>query len=276
MCRLFGSRSHVPGGVAHELLRGSNALREQSREHPDGWGLAWYLGDEPQVARSLSPAHADDEFERVSDFVEAQTVVAHIRKASVGRIALSNTHPFQHGRWIFAHNGTVPLWKECAGPLTALIDPGLRKSLAGETDSERCFLLFLTHLSRRCDPEEADFFSAAQALTETVRDVLCVTTAPLRKARGDAAPPSTTFLATDGKLMLACRRGRTLHVSAPPRDARGCVPWFAVSSEDPTGKKAVAGGARAPWRDLPEDALVGVDKDLHLYQGTLDLSSEPV
>lgn len=270
MCRLFGSRSHTPGGVAHELLRGSNALREQSREHPDGWGLAWYAGEEPQVARSLAPAHADEEFERVSAFVEAQTVVAHIRKASVGRIDLSNTHPFQHGRWIFAHNGTIPLWGDCEAPLTALIDPGLRRAIAGETDSERCFLLFLTHLSQRCDPEHADFPSAAQALRATVRDVLRVTADPLRRAGEGTPPPSTTFLATDGSLMLACRRGRTLHVSAPPRDARGHVPWFAVSSEDPTGKKASGGGERAAWRNLPEETLVGVDKDLRLYQGALD------
>ena len=44
MCRLFGCRTATPGAVAHELLHGANALRVQSREHPDGWGLGWYVG----------------------------------------------------------------------------------------------------------------------------------------------------------------------------------------------------------------------------------------
>src|SRR5205823_4678605 len=99
MCRLFGCRTAAPGGVAHELLHGANALRVQSREHPDGWGLGWYAGRVPQVVRSLTAAHGDEDFEEVSSFVTASTILAHLRKASVGRVALENTHPFEWGPW---------------------------------------------------------------------------------------------------------------------------------------------------------------------------------
>src|SRR5438128_8982975 len=112
MCRLFGCRTVTPGAVAHELLHGANALRIQSREHPDGWGLGWYVGRVPQVVRSLTAAHGDEDFEEVSSFVTASTILAHIRKASIGRVALENTHPFEWGPWLFAHNGTVPEWEE--------------------------------------------------------------------------------------------------------------------------------------------------------------------
>ena len=268
MCRLFGSRSLLPGGVAHELLRGSNALREQSREHPDGWGVAWYVGGEPQIVRSLAPAHADEDFADVSEFVKAQTVLAHIRKASIGRVALENTHPFQRGRWLFAHNGTLPHWERCAGALELLLDPSLRKGLLGETDSERCFLLFLTHLARLGEVDRTSFAGAAQALRSTVADVQRTTDALPLLAPEPAPRASTTFLLTDGRLMIACCSGRPLQLSAPPADPEGRVPWFAVSSEDPTGK-ARAAGVRAAWREVPDGAIVGVDEELCLHHERL-------
>src|SRR2546429_2086833 len=209
MCRLFGCRTAAPGGVAHELLHGANALRVQSREHPDGWGLGWYVGRVPQVVRSLTAAHGDEDFEEVSSFVTASTILAHVRKASVGRVALENTHPFEWGPWLFVHNGTVPAWDACRAAIERAIEPSLARALQGETDSERCFLVFLSRLMRRCDPLRASLDQAAAALAETVALVRAASE-PLCKEEA-----STTFLATDGRLMLACRGGRTLFVETP-------------------------------------------------------------
>jgi predicted glutamine amidotransferase len=261
MCRLFGSRSRVPGGFAHELLHGSNALRVQSREHPDGWGLGWYEGRTPRVVRSLTPAHGDAQFEQLSSFLNAETVVAHVRRASVGRISYENTHPFRRGPWLFAHNGTLPGWDGVRAALEERIDPSLRAELEGETDSERCFHLFLSRLRRRCDLDEADVPSALAALGETVAAVREL----VDPVAGAAS--STTFLATDGRIMVACRRGRTLHVSSPDPDAEGRVPFVAVASEDPTGDAPPAGRFR--WRSLPEGALLGIDAELRLSVAAL-------
>src|SRR5205085_199648 len=164
MCRLFGCRSRAVDAVSHELFHGANALRVQSREHPDGWGVGWYEDGVPRVVRSLTPAHGDADFEKLSHFVSAQTVLAHVRKASVGRVAEDNTHPFQRGPWLFAHNGTIPDWDRVRAPLEALIDPSLRDELRGETDSERCFLLFLSLLRRRCELERANAEADGSAL----------------------------------------------------------------------------------------------------------------
>ena len=264
MCRLFGSRTRAPSGVSHELFHGANALRVQSREHPDGWGLGWYENGAPRVVRSLTPAHGDQGFEMLSHFVEAQTVVAHVRKASIGRVAPENTHPFQRGPWLFAHNGTLPGWETARPAIEELIDASLRASLRGETDSERCFLLFLSRLRRRCSVQEADVESAATALAETVGLVRQVVEPAVREtetATNDAARPSTTFLLTDGRLLLACRSGRTLYISSPEPDAQGCCEYVALASEDPG--EPPPGGARA-WRLLPEESLVAVDADLRL------------
>src|SRR5256885_14020515 len=132
MCRLFGCRTAAPGGVAHELLHGANALRVQSREHPDGWGLGWYAGRVPQVVRSLTAAHGDEDFEEVSSFVTASTILAHLRKASVGRVALENTHPFEWGPWLFAHNGTISDWRPIFPPLKAPTRSGPPPKIKGQ------------------------------------------------------------------------------------------------------------------------------------------------
>jgi len=254
MCRLFGCRSRAVDGVSHELFHGANALRVQSREHPDGWGVGWYEDGVPRVVRSLTPAHGDADFEKLSQFVSAQTVIAHVRKASVGRVAEENTHPFQRGPWLFAHNGTIPDWDRVRAPLEALIDPSLRDELRGETDSERCFLLFLSCLRRRCELEGANAEAAAAALAEMVALVREIAEHGEHKA-------STTFLATDGRLLLACRRGRTLFLSSPAPDGHGESGYVAIASEDPG--EPPPGGKRA-WRLLPEEALVAVDERLRL------------
>src|SRR5437764_1449428 len=73
----------------------------------------------------------------------------------------------------------------------------------------RRFYLSLTCLADRCDPTSATFAHAARALDQAVGVIRSA-------ARAAGQPePATTFLATDGRLMIACRHGRTLHVSAP-------------------------------------------------------------
>ena len=260
MCRIFGSLSLHPEGVARAVLLAENALRVQSREHPDGWGVAWYVAGAPTVVRSLEPAHADASFEDAFEAAQSQAVIAHVRKASVGGITLENTHPFEHGRWVFVHNGTLPDWERAQPLVEAQLDPALRRGLRGETDSERCFALFLTRLRLRCDPDAASFDDAVAALRETVALVRAASeTAP-------AAPASTTFVLSDGRLLLGCRRGRTLHTSHPAPGSDGRVAWFAVSSEAPG---TAAKEHPDPWELIGEDRWCGVDGELRLRHGAL-------
>ncbi|HEX4385347.1 MAG TPA: class II glutamine amidotransferase, partial [Myxococcales bacterium] len=173
--------------------------------------------------------------------------------ASVGAISEQNTHPFQRGPWLFAHNGTLPSWDMTRGALEALVEPSLRSELRGETDSERCFYLFLTRLRLRGSLEDATLSQSVEALRET--QALLKQTLP--------APASTTFLITNGRMMLACRRGRTLFISAPPADEQGRCTYVAVASEDP-GAPPPGEPRRKSWRELPEEAILAVDADLRL------------
>src|SRR5579871_3027646 len=147
MCRLHGSRSHVPSPVHAHLVQEKNSLRAQSHEHKDGWGIAHY-GDAgtPSVVHGLSPAHSDPEFERVCGLLASRAIVAHVRLASIGPVQPRNAHPFTLGAWTFAHNGTVRDYAQHQAALEAEIHPRFRALIRGETDSERCFYLFLTYL----------------------------------------------------------------------------------------------------------------------------------
>jgi predicted glutamine amidotransferase len=246
MCRLFGQHAPPELDRCVPLCSAPNALRFQSHRHPHGWGIAWYQGGHVRVERGLLPAHADEAFVEAARAARSRVVIAHVRDASVGPVSAANTHPFVHGQWIFAHNGTVARFRHVArvrARLESEIDPALRRDLRGETDSERCFLLFLTRL-------QASRPAAAAATLAQVKAALRATTETVRRlADLRSSPPSSlNFLVTDGRVLAASRLGRDLHVAV----AAGAERAFVVASE-PIGAAA--------WKVVPEGAVVGYDGD---------------
>ena len=125
MCRLFGFRSVIQSQVHRSLVQADNALGQLSTDHPDGWGVAYYVDGAPHVTRSPSAAIDDHIFHRVSGVVASETVIAHVRKATVGGLNVLNCHPFQYGRWVFAHNGEIKKFDDSREALvntTSVID----------------------------------------------------------------------------------------------------------------------------------------------------------
>ena len=253
MCRLFGQHAHPGFDLCEPLCSAENALRFQSHKHPHGWGIGWYHQGLPQRRVGLLPAHHDEAFASAARGVCAGVVVAHVRDASIGRVVEENTHPFAHGRWLFAHNGTLARFKRVHAVRDALlaeIDADLRAHVRGETDSERCFYVFLSRLRARAPLDGADLGSVRRALAEMTGTVAAIADAGAEK------PSSMNFLASDGRILAACRRGRTLHLSldAGPRHA------FVVASE-PIG--------RSPWEEVPEGGFVGTEDGVTAVRGPL-------
>jgi predicted glutamine amidotransferase len=253
MCRLFGQHAHPGFDPCEPLCSAENALRFQSHKHPHGWGVGWYRDGVPQRRLGLLAAHHDESFVAAVKAVCAGVVVAHVRDASIGRVIEENTHPFVHGRWLFAHNGTLARFKKVKSVRDALlaeVDPDLRPQVRGETDSERCFYVFLSRLRARAPLDAADLASVRRALAEMTETVARIADVGAEK------PSSMNFLVTDGRVLAACRRGRTLHLSldAGPRHA------FVVASE-PIG--------RSPWEDVPEGGFVGTDDGMKALRGPL-------
>ena len=56
----------------------------------------------------------------------------------------TNCHPFDHGKWLWAHNGVVSDWLQVKRDLVLAVDPELYPFIEGTTDSEVLFFLALT------------------------------------------------------------------------------------------------------------------------------------
>jgi predicted glutamine amidotransferase len=266
MCRLYGFRSSAHESVHAPLMAERNSLRRQSIEHPDGWGIAAYVkGTLPEVAHGLGPAHMDPEFERVSGLLQARAVIAHIRLASVGAVSPRNAHPFVFGRWTFCHNGTVHDFANARVALEQAIAPKFRKRLVGTTDSERCFGIFLTRLFSKAKEDAAvPVEHVAWALAATM-----ATVAELADKPGKT-PSAMNFLASDGELMVATRRGRTLWMSSEGQPDQPLKDWpkaaqrlhaFQVASEELGGPDA--------WLEVPSEGVVGVDSAVRFFAATV-------
>jgi glutamine amidotransferase len=185
MCRMFGmaaDRPITPRDLLHDAPR---SLRALSREHPDGWGIAVHDGTWT-VERGTSCAHACERFASVGDRA-ARIVIAHVRKKTVGPTALTNTHPFRRGDYIFAHNGTL---KDAAG---LRIAPEHEAAIEGDTDSERLFAFVLTHIDAAGD--------LARGVAAAVRALHAL-----------PDPGSANFLLSCGRRLYAHRLGRSLYV----------------------------------------------------------------
>ena len=119
--------------------------------------------------------------------MEAQTILGHIRLATVGTIEYANCHPFSEadntGRvWTLVHNGTIFSGAALNGYLGVQF---------GETDSERVLLHFVARINRRQ-------IRLGRPLDEKERfDVLASAIAAL--ARGN----KLNLLIFDGELMYA-------------------------------------------------------------------------
>lgn len=252
MCRLFGQLADSRMDACEPLCSAENALRLQSHKHPHGWGVAWFGARGPQVRRGVMPAHADEAFVHAGQRARSRVVLAHVRDASVGRVALVNTHPFVEGQWVFAHNGTVARYRKSRTvrqALLAAISPDRQRRLTGETDSERCFQLFLSRLDARTRRRGVNVEEVRAAMAETIALVCAI-------ADRDEARSTLNFLASDGRLLAACRHLKPLHFTS--RAAGGHL--FAVASE-PIG--------RSGWEEVPEDGFVGVDRRLRVVRGPL-------
>ena len=119
-------------------------------EHPNGV---------PFVEKQAWAAYRGEHFIKSAARLYARTVIAHVRRATVGPPGIENTHPFVHGRWLFAHNGTVPNFESIRMRLVEAMDPLHRNEIGGSTDSEHVFRYLLSILGR--EPE--------RPLVETVR-----------------------------------------------------------------------------------------------------------
>ena len=164
MCQLLGMNANTPTDVVFSFT----GFATRAEEHKDGFGIAFFEDAGVRCFVDHASARASPIAEMVKRYpIRSSNVIAHIRKATQGRVALENTHPFQRelwGRyWVFAHNGDL---KDFRPKLHAAFRP------VGDTDSERAFCWLMQELAKNhaSTPDIA-------ALTETLREI----TAPIAR-----------------------------------------------------------------------------------------------
>jgi predicted glutamine amidotransferase len=144
MCELLGMSANVPTDIRFSfagLARRGGGVGP----HRDGWGVAFYDGRAARAFHDPEPAASSDIARFVSAHpIKSRTVIAHIRQANRGPVALANTHPFSRelwGRvWTFAHNGQLRGVKSLPLDFYAPV---------GATDSEYAFCWMLDQLRAR-------------------------------------------------------------------------------------------------------------------------------
>jgi len=161
MCQLLGMNANTPTDVMFSFT----GLATRAQEHKDGFGIAFFEGVGLRLFVDHHSARVSPVAELVKHYpIKSDNVIAHIRKATQGRVALQNTHPFVRelwGRyWVFAHNGDLKAFQ-----------PRLHGAFrpVGETDSEHAFCWLMQELAK----SHAGVPSVAE-LSATLRELVPV------------------------------------------------------------------------------------------------------
>jgi len=265
MCRLYALLASEPTRVGCSLACSQNNLMRQSAgdadgvQHAHGWGVAEYTNRGPVVERQAWAAYDGEQFPQRVAQIRSRAVLAHVRRATVGSLSVDNTHPFRHGRFTFAHNGTLPAFDRLKPRLLAATAQRHRTAIRGQTDSEHLFHYLLSRWSRE---RRADLLAATRDGIAQVLD-WCHELAP-------DCPIGLNVLLTDGEQMVASRYGRSLwfleHDTAGSCRQCGqshverssCAAYRAV---EVASEPITPGDA---WRLLPEACVLGIDTGLAL------------
>jgi len=140
MCQLLGMNANTPTDVMFSFT----GLATRADEHKDGFGIAFFEDKGLRLLVDHHSARQSPVAELVKSYpIRSDNVIAHIRKATQGRVALENTHPFTRelwGRhWVFAHNGDLKTFR-----------PRLHGTFrpVGDTDSEHAFCWLMQELAK--------------------------------------------------------------------------------------------------------------------------------
>ena len=203
MCELFALSATEPVDI--KLSLGELARHGGETDiHADGWGVAFLEGRDVRLIREPLAAASSPWVRCLQDHaIQSDTVIAHVRHATRGAIALANTQPFVRelgGRMhVFAHNGHLG---------DAVLSKDVRRQRfqpVGETDSEAAFCLLMERLSTSIDPETSD-----------VSDHTLTTFATFAYEMRDHGPANIIY-ASDGRLLVhADRRTQRPGVIEPP------------------------------------------------------------
>jgi len=181
------------------------SYKSKERKEPlngDGFGVGWYapkISPTPCVFTSLTPAWNNQNLKRLSEHVKSSCFFAHVRAASPGMmVSEANCHPFQFGRYLWMHNGTIQGFWQIRRRLRASLPDAFYNAIEGTTDSEHAFAVYLKMLGDTDTQHSAK--EMGQALVSTI--------VQLERWTAETkivAPSYYNFAVTDGQNVAAIR-----------------------------------------------------------------------
>ncbi len=239
---------------------------------PSAYGFGYYRNSDVLLGKRPSGAPTRMSLAQLAGAVDSEALVAHSRYATVGDQKDENTHPFRFRRWLFAHDGTVEAWREVKPRLIASLPDFLRRNVEGDTDSEHAFMVFLRHLREggHLDDLDVEARVVGHALAQAVREIEAWS-----RDAGATMPGTLNFVATNGRVLVATRRGRPLYYALLegiiPCARDGIAPG--APENDPRVRphrqvKAVCFASRLlqpnGFLDVPEASVVAVSRQLQV------------
>lgn len=168
----------------------------------DGFGIGWYhQRNQPYLYKNTIPPWNDLNLLNLSDYITTKFLFAHIRAikpfGTHSTVNQLNSHPFSCYNFMWMHNG------ECTDLLKLTkymyqdnnIPDHLLNNIHGNTDSEYCFILFLSQLPKKY---QSGGIVPNLILKLTMNNTLKILSSLIE-------PSSCNFSFTDGKSILATR-----------------------------------------------------------------------
>lgn len=257
MCELFAMSSLLPTRVDISLEKLASHGGAEG-PHRDGWGIAYYQGQDALLLREAAPASESALVRHVEVHGPvSDLVISHIRWATIGGRKLANTQPYarelgghQH---VFAHNGDLP-------GVESLADGGNAYQPIGDTDSEGAFCLLLQRMAviwadREEAPPLADRLGLVADFAHRLREF-----GPANFLYADA---STLFAFADRRLRPDDRETlpglfmltRNCQEAVPDLTASGVALETAPQSLTLVASEPLTGEA---WQPLPRGELLAI------------------
>jgi len=270
MCRLYGLHATHATRAACELLDSQNALIQQSREderglsNPHGWGMGRVQNGRSACRRQVQPASESTDYRDGALQLEGETLLAHVRRATVGTPSHANTHPFRIGSSMLIHNGHVPAFSTVRSKVRDALSDDLRRSIRGDTDSEHVFALLLEYRQRA---PEAPLHAVTRQVVQQVRawshaapDDAVDPLPPEVEDDHDPREVGLNLLWTDGTTLAGSRLNRSLWCleRAAPRACPICGSDHADPPEDAAYRSTVLASERLTeedWREIPDGSV---------------------
>jgi predicted glutamine amidotransferase len=271
MSRLFGVFAYASGPVAPLLRLAGDRIRVTASENRHGYGMGYAQAGDVLLQRRPQLRDQAVDLEQVTAEVRTNAFLAHVRRAEVGGLKFENTQPFRFGPWLYAQVGTLPGDESVFDAARALLPDSLSRNVAGETDAEAFFHLFLARLADEgISPRlwSVDPARVARTLGQTLTAWRLLCTTEFRESG-----LGISALLTNGQSFYAVRHGSPLWLLAvrPTPRAYEPIPVDLTSGGGslPLGAPAavvIVDGPVAPSGaiEVPPDTVVFLDRDFRL------------